>query len=251
MEKISSENMSSNEKVLWKLIPEEPAAIRALNPKDAIDFERYQEIDRSPESQKWMIGEEMDEEEIKEFLASHPQDIVLYAVSGKKSEGELEGWVQLLPEGKERINRIKKEGVADLSKNHLILELSYARYFNPKLKTEENEKGLISSGIRQICYLLGLVFNKKDKADQKSQKPMLKPKIDVVAYTDPQNEPSERVLEKSGFKKLGQIKYEPDDQVFNNFWLLDWGELNSRYVNLAETRMPDLHSVTGLKILKR
>lgn len=224
------------EKRLWKLIPEEPALISALSSENTVDFERYKQMDRSPETQTWMIGDEMTNEEIKEHLDSHSKEVLLYAISGEKGEGDLEGWVQFLPEEKERIDRIRKLALADLLEDDLILELSYAKYKDPDLPEERRERGLISSGVRQICYSLGLELTEQDAEVKESKRPLLKPKLKIVAYTNPVNKPSERVLEKSGFKKLGAIKYEPDDEKYDNFWMLDWDELSDFYARKDEER---------------
>lgn len=220
----------------WKLISEEPAWLRLLNAEDVEDLERYKQIDRG-ESQQWMIGEEMTEEKIKDVINLHSKDRLLYAISGEKSEGELEGWVQLLPEEGERIERIRKEALADLPQANIILELSYARYKNQNLTKERQEKGLISSGVRQICYSLGLELNEEDEETKKSKKPLLKPKLSIVGYTDPTNVASERVLESASFKKSGEIQYEADSEKNDNFWMLDWDKLSAIYAKKDEERM--------------
>lgn len=216
---------------------EESASIFPLNPENLADFQRYKKLDRSPEVQKWMIGEETTDEELKKYLASHPEEVLIYAISGEKSGGKMEGWLQLVPEEEERIERIRKLNLANIPEDHAILELSYARYKDSKLSEEKREKGLISSGIRQIGYFLGVKLTSEDEETSKSPKPLLKPKLTITAYTSPANYPSERVLEKSGFKKVGEIQYDEDSREPDNFWILDWDELARIFAEKDEKRV--------------
>ncbi len=237
---ISKENiLRPPEKKFWKLISEEPAFVSILSEKDPSDIEWYKKLDKSPEVQKWMIedGEEMTEEDIKHIIAHHPQKWLFYAVSGEKSGSEVEGWIQMWPEEEEIADRIRKKFSADLPKDNLILELSYARYKDPNIPKEKREKGIISSGLRQVCYLLGLHLTGEDAETKAAKKPLLKPKLNIVAYTDPENEPSEKVLEKSGFKIVGKIKYEPGSGKEDNFWVLDWDKLRDFYAKIDEERI--------------
>ncbi|MBI2632850.1 MAG: GNAT family N-acetyltransferase [Parcubacteria group bacterium] len=234
IEKIKTKKSSSKETRLWKLVPEEPARIRQLNPYNIEDFKRYKQMDRSAETQQWMIGEAMTDEEIKEAMSSHSDDCFLYAVSGEKSKGELEGWIQLLPEEQERIERIKK--MVHMNPSHLVLELSYARYNNPDVAKEKREKGLISSGVRQIGYSLGWSLTEDDRKTGKDGKPSLKPKLIITAYTDPDNQPSERVLTSACFKNVGKIKYELDSKKYDNLWILNWKKLADFYAKKDEAK---------------
>lgn len=236
----SKENeLQPPERKYWRLIYEEPAFISILSAENPSDIDWYEKVDKSPEVQKWMIedGEAMTKEDIKHIIASHPKKWLLYAVSGEKSGGELEGWIQMWSEEEEKDKIIKNQFPADFSEDDLIIELSYARYKDPNLPEEKREKGLISSGIRQICYLLGLQLTKEDAETKESKKPLLKPKLSFVAYTNPLNKPSERVLEKSGFKNIGKIKYEPSSEKEDNFWVLDWDKLADFYAKKDEERM--------------
>ena len=248
-------NMPSKEKIsqpperkYWKLISEEPAFVTNLSVENPSDIDWYEKVDRSPEVNRWMKNEGelpggiMTKEEIEDVISRHPKDWLLYAVSGGKSEEELEGWIQIWPEEKEKVKRIKEKFSKDIPKNNLVLELSYARYKDPDLTEEEwekRERGIIYSGIRQTCYLLGLQLTKENAKTKASKKPILKPKLSFVAYTDidPVNISSEKVLEKSGFKIVGKIKYEPDSEKEDNFWVLDWNELSDFYAKKDEERM--------------
>lgn len=225
------------ERKFWKLISEEPAFVRVLSEKDQADIEWYKKLDESAEVQKWMIGENMTEEMIKELIATSPRESLLYAVSGEKGGDEIEGWIQMWPEEKEKAERIREKFSADLPKDNLVLELSYARHQEPGMPEEKREKGLISSGLRQICYSLGLALTEEDIETKKSKRPLLKPKLSIVGFTDPENKPSEKVLEKSGFKIVGKIKYEPDNEKEDNFWVLDWKKLGDFYAEKDEARI--------------
>ena len=238
-EKENKKNYPPPERKFWKLISEEPALISILNPKNFSDIDWYEKLDKSPEVQEWMEedGEAMTREDIQRIIASHPEKWLFYGISGEKGESELEGWIQMWPEEEEIADRVREKFSADLPKDNLILELSYARYKDPNMPEEKREKGLLSSGLRQVCYSLGLAMTEKDKETKESKKPLLKPKLNIVGYTDPDNKPSEKVLEKSGFKIVGKIKYEPDSEKEDNFWMLDWDKLSDFYAKKDEERM--------------
>ncbi len=225
------------EKKLWKLISEEPAFICGMNPEDPIDVKRYMEMERQEDVKRWMeeVDEEPETEDIKKYFESHQKEIMLYSVSGEKGEGEADGWVMLMPEEKERIERINKTGLANLPKEDYIMELSFARRSDPDMPDKEREKGLVSSGVRQICYSLGLALHKEEKEKEETKRPFLNPNLKIVAYTNPENKPSEMVLEKSGFEMKGKVKYEPNSEKENNLWVLDWKKLADYYAKKDES----------------
>lgn len=206
---------------VWKIVPEETAWVRLFDIENPSDVERYKEMDKSDYICRWMVGEPMTDKEIKKFLSSHSENKTLFAAFAEEGDGKMEGWVQFLPEDKEKVLRIQKEILAGTPLKNKVWEISFARYQGDD-PASKKKKGLISSAVRQACY-----FFKKPESEKET---------DIIAYTDPDNAPSERVLEKAGFVKMGKIKYDEDDEKEDNFWILDWDKLNDIYAKKDEYR---------------
>jgi hypothetical protein len=191
----------------WKVLPWEAALLKKLDANNPDDIERYRHIDVDPEALKWMEGDIMTKEEILENFSD--EDQLLCGVCGEKSKGKIEGWVQLYDTETERINRLVDGGLADFSKDTQVLEISYARYVDPHLPKENQERGLIPSAVRQICF--SVIKDRKN--------------IVITAYTNPKNLLSESVLKNAGFIIRGKIFYDENSPEEDNFWTLDENKL--------------------------
>ena len=163
------------------------------------------------------------DKEIRNILKD-TQDAFLFAVSHEEDRNrKMCGWIQFAPDEKQRVSRIRdlKDNTA---RDTLILEVSFARYFSPKIK--RHIKGLISSGVRQACIRI------KELEDVYAQTNGRRPrKVVVNAYVHKGNEPSLRVLEHSGFVKKGLLHYrDPNrkthkDDLREYYYRLHFGKL--------------------------
>lgn len=189
-----------------KVFPWEAAWLKKPDPDNPDDIEVFKRIDAQPAVQKWMVGETMNTEEIKEaFLEKN-----FYGVCGEKSKGRMEGFVWLYEPEAETAANLSESGLVD-SKDTQVLEISFARLVDQNLPVENREKGLITSAIRQICFSL---IKKQEKTA-------------IIAFTNPQNLPSEGVLVNAGFIIKGKTFYNKESPEEDNFWILDKNKLET------------------------
>lgn len=215
---------------MWKAKEKERAIIRPIRARRLRDYIRYQEIDAHPEAEEWMVGKPMTHKEIKDFIGSNSRDGLIYGITGEKLKGELAGWVQLVQVDDEMLERIRNAGLIEIPQDSLALEISYANPKDRNLSEEKRERGLISSGVRQICYSLNQKLREGERESEKSGKKIKNPNLVIIAYTNPNNIPSEMVLKSSCFKNKGKMIYDPEENLeYDNFWVLDWEELEERF----------------------
>ena len=214
-----------NENILgapWKASPEEPYALRNLNPDRSQDTQKIRDTDRHPETLKWMDpGKPASVEELRYFMELNPSAEVdpriMWAVVNKKNE--ILGWVQFYPD--EHVERFK--GIYDLPENALVLEVSYCKNLCtwPKYKhfirerdnlNGEAYQGVAVNGLKQSIIRISQI-EKGMTADGKPARPIF-----LTAYMDPTNMPSEKVVEKNGFENLGEMPYD-EDGFMVNVWI--------------------------------
>jgi len=190
-----------------KVFPWEAAWVKKLDASNSDDIEAYKNINARSEVSKWMVGDTMNTEEIKELFSDKEQ--LMYGVSGEKSKDRTEGWVSLYEPEAETVDNLIERKLVDFPKGTQFLEISFARLIEENAPTENRIKGLIPSAIRQICFSL---LKKREK-------------IAIIAFTNHENLLSERVLEKTGFIIKGKTFYDEKSKEEDNFWVLDENEL--------------------------
>jgi RimJ/RimL family protein N-acetyltransferase len=188
------------EKESKKIFSEEVAWIKKPDPNNVDDIEAIERIDTQSEVAKWMVGPALTRED---FLEEN-----FYGICGEKDEKGMEGFVYLYDIDGELVDRLIEQKLID-SKDAKILEIRFARCIDSNASPENRKKGLVSSAVRQVCFSL----LEKEK------------NVVIVAFTNPQNLPSEGVLKNAGFIKKGKILYDKESKVEDNFWILDKREL--------------------------
>lgn len=207
---------------LWKASPEEPYALRRFHPSRSEDTQRFKDIDRHPEVNKWMIPEEpSSNQDLDSLLNTNEADRtdprIIWAVVDKK--GEAVGWVQFYED--EHLSQEERDKM-EIPKDALILEVSYAKLFNewPKgtdfIEDRDNlldtdYGGVAVSGLRQALIRIREMENTVSSTADPPRK------IYITAYTDSKNTASEAVLSKNDFQNVEQTKY--DDGEVETTWI--------------------------------
>jgi RimJ/RimL family protein N-acetyltransferase len=178
----------------------EPASLRAINPRDHTDFERYKNIFKHPQVEEFMekMGKNMTDTDLRKIMRIANDTIIFAIVDTTDANKRMRGWVQFVPDEKQRINRIKDLKNKSENEKYLIVEASFARYFGRKKKV----KGLITSGVRQAS--LRLFEMEKIYAELNGKKPR---KVIINAYASIKNIPSIKVLERAGFVNKAKMLY--------------------------------------------
>ncbi len=202
----------------------EPAFLRFFDINDQEDIEAYRLVDIEPDVRFWMEEDpiETDEEIIKHL--SNVTEFLIMAICSKK-DSRIIGWIQFTCDDPYHVAQLN-EGKDRFRDCTDIVEVSYARH----TKSEDITKGFISSAVRQACY----IFNESFKHTFPDKK------LIITAYTDVENVPSERVLEKSFFTKVGKVfYYEDEPDLKDNLWVLDTEKLNINFPSTSSAFLPD------------
>lgn len=219
LEKLSPQDYSQKPRE-QTLMQGQKAAVSFIDTQDKLDMLRMDIIDKDPKVLELMSDESEFGMKGKELLkwAKGTRNQFLFAIRGSEKVkpeeiGELQGWVQFMPDSEERLNKMKEKGFIETpAKETTILEISYAKF-------PQAEKGQIASGVRQSLLLLTGELERRDKRRTAAYK--RKPLI--TAYVDPKgNKESVLVLEHCGFKKVGKMKYEETETDENDVYILDW-----------------------------
>lgn len=210
----------------WKSSPDEPYSIRRFNPNRPQDSEIFTDIDRHPIVLDNMEQDEPSSPEVIDYLlrideADREDPRALYAITEDKT-GEPVGFVQYytdpehpLPDGVRRSLRVDD--------NTLVLTVSFAKNFKEwpaGLKfisqrtnlDQKDHKGVAVSGLRQT---LKLIKHKEEIISKHMEKAPRS--IIIYAFTDPENPPSEAVLEKNSFSRLDKKHDYNGDEL--NLWI--------------------------------
>lgn len=146
-------------------------------PFSEIDKTRLWEIEKDPLVSKKMPGKIKSFSELEDWLSEN----IVYGICD--AENNIIGFVQLYPLSKTLLKRL------DLKDKNLF-EISFAL---PEKYRFRN--GLVSEAVREICALY--------------------PDFQIVAFSNPTNEKSIRVLERCGFTLIGKTKYHANEKVEN------------------------------------
>ena len=201
-----------------------PVSLRFFDVSNLEDIEAYRLVDVEPEVRFWMDEDPMEtDEEIIKHLSNITEFLVL-AICSKK-DSKIIGWVQFTYDDPYHTIQLGKDESRFRTFTDIV-EISYARHTN----SNDMTKGLISSAVRQACY----IFNESFKQVFPDKK------LIITAYTNIKNLPSERVLEKSFFTKAGEVLYYEDEPgIKDNLWVLDMEKLNNNFPNTSKTLLPD------------
>lgn len=138
---------------------------------------RLWEIEKDPQVSKKMPGKIKTSTDLEEWLSEN----IVYGICD--DQNNIIGFVQLYTLSKTLIKRLN-------FKDKNIYEISFAlpeRY--------RYTSGLVSGAVREICALY--------------------PDFQIIAFSDPDNEKSIRVLERCGFSLIGKTKYHANEKIEN------------------------------------
>lgn len=207
------------------------AAVRYLDPQDRVDALRLKAIITSPAVGKWMKDLKMTDQMYIDWMSERGpaknRRHHLFAVSASqrsmpKDIGEVQGFVYFYFGSDERkqVRRVVEEGILSSEdiKEKRVLEISYA-------KSPDAPRGRMVGGVMQSCLEVSKVMQRlRDTAPTN---------ILILAYTDPENELSERVAVESGFVKIGTVSSYSTENKPNTVFLLDWNRLHSNMQSAA------------------
>jgi RimJ/RimL family protein N-acetyltransferase len=139
---------------------------------------RLWEIEKDPRVSRKMPGKINGPEDLEEWL----NESMVYGICDP--ENKIIGFVQLYELSKTLVKRL------DLKDNNNLYEISFALPEKYRYTS-----GLVSGAVREVCAL--------------------HPHFQIVAFTNPNNEKSTRVLEHSGFILSGKVKYHANEKTEN------------------------------------
>lgn len=173
-------------------IGKEPAVLKPIHPKNKTNFIRYKKSLENPQVKEF-IQSITATKVLKKWVNSY-KDMLVFGLAAKSDKNKrLQGWIQFALDEQ---HRIKQANIQENTKDYLILEVCFARYFGNKLLKQK--KGIMSSGLRQA------ILKMEEIEKLKNTKPR---KIIINAYVSQGNEGSVRVLERAGFVKKGKVSY--------------------------------------------
>lgn len=146
-------------------------------PFSETDKSRLWEIERDPVVSKHMPGKIKDQKDLEDWLSEN----IVYGICD--AQNNIIGFVQLYPLSKTLLKRL------DL-KDKNIYEISFALPEKYRYTS-----GLVSEAVREVCALHS--------------------NFQIMAFSDPTNEKSIRVLERCGFSLIGKTKYHANEKIEN------------------------------------
>lgn len=241
--------------------------IRSINPHDKVDMQRMQSINL--DDSEFLLGDPLTEKELREWADYKKSDegMVFAVAKGNpddpKDWGEMQGWIFFYNDEDDRVIDMKENGIVDGEDPHVI-EVSYA-------KVPGAENGQMGQGLRQACAEFARRDAMKDAtrehddrakfaekmsqsnldldasrlAWQKFDDEMLhkynRPSTVLTAYVRPENAPSIKMLERSGFVRKDKIKYAgfEEDHQDHLLFVLDWDLLHARLQEDADKSLLD------------
>lgn len=210
----------------WRASPDEKYGLRRFNGDRSEETQRFYDIDRHPNTLKYMLPATPSPNEDMDYLLmkrpdeeSEGDDRIMWAIVDERNEPV--GWVQFYKDERMTTERRAELGIPE---NALILETSYSKLFTqwpggsrfvkdrPNIPDTQNY-GVAVNGLRQSLLLLREM---EERSANLASRPARS--IFVTAYTDPDNTASEAVPQKIGFKQMGLVDYEGGP---NNFWIIE------------------------------
>ena len=198
------------------------SAVSSVDRGDLIDMIRMRMIDRDPVIKAKMAETEADQtdQELFSWIKGNRNE-VLFAIRGSEGvegeeRGELQGWVQVYDLDPPQSAGLRNLGIVPASvKTSAIFEISYA-------KLPGAPEGQIASGVRQALLMLPHELEQRDRRRTASYKT----EPFIVAFIDLKENPeSALVVERAGFVKKGEMKYESGDDHNHAVYVLDWAKL--------------------------
>ncbi len=205
----------------WGIVGEN-AALRRINPDDAVDLERYWETNQSVADGLMVDDIETWDELIENAKVNGPSIGYTFAISGVTGNetGEFQGFVQFTPDAESFLQaRIEQTGLFNFLRDVTVWEISYARH-------PHSASGQVASAVRQGCVLL-INELRRDECY---------PRIAIIGCVGSDENPgSLRVLTSAGFEPLGSsteqpagiIRYHDHAPNLDSVWLLNWNSLNN------------------------
>ena len=205
----------------WGIVGEN-AALRQINPADAVDLERYWETNQSVAEGLMVDDIETWDELIENAKVNGPSIGYTFAISGVTGNetGEFQGFVQFTPDLESVLQaKIEQTALFNFLHDVKVWEISYARY-------PHSASGQVASAVRQGCILLLNELRRNE----------CYPRIAIIGCVGSDENPgSLRVLTSAGFEPLGSSKEQPagivryHEQATNldSVWLLNWSSLNN------------------------
>lgn len=141
------------------------------------DTSRLWEIERDPVVSQHMPGKIKNQKDLEDWLSEN----IVYGICD--DQNNIIGFVQLYPLSKTLLKRL------DL-KDKNIYEISFALPEKYRYTS-----GLVSEAVREVCALHS--------------------NFQIMAFSDPTNEKSIRVLERCGFTLIGKTKYHANEKIEN------------------------------------
>lgn len=225
-------------------IPGEKAGFRPFDIGDRLDMTRFKIMQEDSNANKEfanpLTGPVPDSKHKED--ASYGREELRFAVVGledvpEKEKGEVLGWVMYMPDDlwREKMIDKKKPGIWKGIKK--TLEISFER-----LPENEEGQGYISSAVREISLRLLQMQGLARDSVRPEVKKLRKIDLAITAYTDPKNLASRRVLERAGFKKIGEIpRYEKNGkEEVNEVYVLDWNKLHKMEQDKMDKLLPHL-----------
>lgn len=146
-------------------------------PFSEADTSRLWEIERDPVVSQHMPGKIKNQKDLEDWLSEN----IVYGICD--DQNNIIGFVQLYPLSKTLLKRL------DL-KDKNIYEISFALPEKYRYTS-----GLVSEAVREVCALHS--------------------NFQIMAFSDPTNEKSIRVLERCGFSLIGKTKYHANEKIEN------------------------------------
>lgn len=204
--------------------PGQAAAIRFFDPNSLDDLFAMQDILRGEGARRWMDDvKTLSLAGYKDWAGTEGPSSFLFAVHDARATteeelGKVRGFVYAYSEREEKLRAKRMERLGFLQPlvgRRLPLEVSFA--VRPLASGQQFGSGLMSSALRQSCLQIGRLLEGEKFSD-----------IVISAFVDPQNAPSIRTLEASGFTNRGLMKYDWDSDDADVLYILDWQRLHEK-----------------------
>ncbi len=206
-------------------MPGQAAAGRFFDPDSDGDLYAMREILGGKQSRRWLDdATSLSRTEYREWAGTATPFSYLFAVldarlTDPEEMRQIRGFVWIYSEREEKIrfSRLQRIGVIPPStRQRYLLEVSFA--VRPSPDGVQLGSGLMSSALRLSCLQVQMLL--QSHPDE--------PEVEILAFTNPENLPSQRTLEAAGFVKKTTVKYSWDSPEDTFFYMLSWQLLNQK-----------------------